>query len=191
MTQTLAMTQSADRAATLARTLSQTLTFNVVRQVAAPIIGSSRRCANQTQFQYNQPLISVAAEPPDLFGHSGNSDSDSKSSLPCPLFGDTQNYTGQMDLKRTMTGDTYTYVKKTSTEVVKYSFNLGTYKAIELRNFLLGHSQELITMHNWKGETWYVFLTNNPFEFVHAARWRPRRRGGLTSRLNSEGSIRR
>ena len=168
--QTLELTQSGDRNIVVSRSVSQTLTFNQPRQATAPIIGSMGG-GNQTQFQYNQPLINVVLRPRKCLVILGVP---TKSIvLPCPIFGDSQAYTGELNLKKTMTGDTFTYVKKTATEKLKYTFNLGTYKAIELREFLVGHSHELITLHNWKGETWYVFLTNNPFEFSHAARWQP------------------
>jgi len=166
VTQTLNLTQSVGRQATYNLSVAQTLVFNVPRQVSAPILGSNG------QFQYNQPLVDVVLIPTKCMVILGTP---AKSIiLPCPLFGDTQNYTGELNLKKTMTGDTFTYVKKTTTQKLKYSFNLGTYKAIELRKFLEEHSSELITLRNWKGETWFVYLTNNPFEFVHAARWQPK-----------------
>jgi hypothetical protein len=170
VSQTLVMSQSGTRNAVLLRPISQTLAFNVPRQVNAPLIGTIGG-GNVTNFAYNMPIAVGNLVPRRcivVLGVPAQS-----VVLPCPLFGDTESYTGEMNLKRTMTGDTYTYVKKTGTEKLKYSWNLGTYKAIELRDFLIAHCQELITLQNFKGEIWYVFLTNNPFEFSHAARWQP------------------
>ncbi len=70
-----------------------------------------------------------------------------------------------------MTGKTYTYVRKCTLERLKYSFQIGTYKAYELENFLINNSHKIITLINWKGETWAVNIMNNPIELNIAARW--------------------
>jgi hypothetical protein len=91
--------------------------------------------------------------------------------LPCARLGDSQAYTGTMTLKRTMTGDTYTYVKRSQTSKLKYLFWLGRQKGLEFRDFIISYNSQLITLLNWKGETWYGFFSSNPFELVTAERW--------------------
>ena len=91
--------------------------------------------------------------------------------LPCPQFGDSEAYQGQVNLKRTMTGDTYTYVRKGRVEKLQYTFHVGTHKAYEMQKYLLSHAARLHTVYNWKGEVWKVYITNNPVEFSAAERW--------------------
>jgi hypothetical protein len=94
--------------------------------------------------------------------------------LPCPIFGNFQAFQGELALKRTMTGVTYTYVKQTKLEKLEYPFQLWTNKYLELRTFLRNYGHEIIRLNNWKGELWYVHLVNNPAEFTAAARIQPR-----------------
>lgn len=91
--------------------------------------------------------------------------------LPCPQFGDSEAYQGQVNVKRTMTGDTFTYVRKGRVEKLQYTFHVGTHKAYEMQKYLLSHAAKLHTVYNWKGEVWKVYITNNPVEFVAAERW--------------------
>ena len=91
--------------------------------------------------------------------------------LPCPQFGDSEAYQGQVNLKRTMTGDTFTYVRKGRVEKLQYTFHVGTHKAYEMQRYLLSHAAKLHTVYNWKGEVWKVYITNNPVEFSAAERW--------------------
>jgi hypothetical protein len=169
--QTFAMTQQVARAVTYNLDVEQTLVFNPVRQRTTTIIGSIGG-GNQTTVSYNEQVASAVLVPINCLVVIGTPAQNVV--LPCPLFGDTQNYSGEMNLKRTMTGDVFTYVKKTSTEKLKYTFEIGTYKALELRDFLVNHSHEVLSLLNWKGETWIVFIVNNPFEFTKNSRWQPK-----------------
>lgn len=93
--------------------------------------------------------------------------------LPCPQLGDSQSNSSTMTLKRTMTGGTLTYMKKTGLQKLKYSFWLGRQKSLELKDFLINYAERIITLYNFKGETWYAALTNSPFEFVAKERYQP------------------
>jgi len=82
--------------------------------------------------------------------------------LPCPLFGDSENYTGEISPKKTINGQTYVYIKKTTTDTLQYTFTIDTQKRFELLKFVEDFNTELMTVYNHKSEIWKVFLTNNP-----------------------------
>ncbi len=168
VTQTLTINQSADRNMVINRTVEQTLVFypDLIKKV--PIIGSING-GGVTQFEYNASPATAYLVPAECLVIL--SVATQVVVLPCPQFGDSQAYMGSIDLKRTMTGDTFTYVRKSRLEKLQYSFHVGSRKAYEMKQFLLNHSHELMTMMNWKGETWLVMITNNPVEFVNTGRW--------------------
>lgn len=91
--------------------------------------------------------------------------------LPCPVFGDGENNNGQVLIKRTVTGDRYSYVKKSDTRRLQYSFSVGTAKRYELLDFLYNYSDQLMTINNHKGEVWRVYLTNNPLTATSVGRY--------------------
>lgn len=90
--------------------------------------------------------------------------------LPRPLIGDSEGGLGKIDLKRTETGETYTYVRRSVAKTLKYKFAITRLKAYEMRNFIQYALPIKITMLNWKGELWYGNITNNPFEFTAQSR---------------------
>ena len=93
--------------------------------------------------------------------------------LPLPIFGDTQKRKDQFNLKRSMNGTIYTYVKTNDRQDLSYTFRLDRIKGLELRNFLMIHHSDIIELFNWKGETWIGRLTNNPIDLIAASRFDP------------------
>ena len=93
--------------------------------------------------------------------------------LPCPQLGDTENYLGTLNLKRTMTGETITYIKKSRLHSLNYTFWLGRLKTIEAEDFVFNYAHLPHRLHNWKGEEWLVHLTNTPFQFTGKERYQP------------------
>jgi hypothetical protein len=91
--------------------------------------------------------------------------------LPNPEFGDGEGNTGLFTVRHAMNGKTYTYVKNNNTRKLNFTFYLGRRKALELKAFLQEHHSSLIELENWKGEIWKVFVTNNPFEFTSKSRY--------------------
>lgn len=171
VSQTLAMTQEAARRTVINRSVNQTLVMGQNRLVRSPML-STISTSNPSGFDYYQPVAQAILVPIRCLVVLGVPSQ--TVILPCPQFADSQSRSDTLNLKRTMTGDTYTYVRKTELQKLKYQFQIGTYKAIELQRFLVDHCHELITLINHKGETWYVNLANNPFEFVAAERWQPK-----------------
>lgn len=171
VSQTLAMTQQANRATVLSRMVTDTLTMGQNRLVRAPLTGSINT-SNITPFEYYRPVAQAILVPVRCLVILGVPTQ--TVILPCPQFGDTQALQSTLNLKRTMVGHTYTYVRKTELQKLKYTFHLGTLKAIELQSFLENHCHEIITLVNHKGETWYVNIVNNPFDFTVSERWQPK-----------------
>lgn len=157
VTQTLALTNSVVRNQVANLSVTQTLVLN------PPNIKKL-----QGQFEFELPPAYFVLQPVKclvILGVPALS-----IVLPCPQFDDSVSFQGTIDLKRSMSGVTYTYVKQTNTSKIKYDFLLWTNKYLELRHFLLNYSSEVMTLANWKGENWLVTLTNNPVQFTAVAR---------------------
>lgn len=86
--------------------------------------------------------------------------------LPNPEFNDSENLVGAVNIKRTITGGTFSYVKKSSNRKLKYKFLINQRKASELRKFLLDFLGDRITMTNFKGEMWSGYLLSDPAEIT-------------------------
>ncbi len=86
--------------------------------------------------------------------------------LPSPELGDTEELTNELNLKRTETGLTYTYVKRNLDRKLKYEFHMDRAKAYELRSYVDLTAGKKITLENWKGEIWQGYILNNPFELI-------------------------
>lgn len=102
--------------------------------------------------------------------------------LPSPLWGDTENVTSEMSLRRSMNGATKTFVKTNKNRRLTYTFRiLDELKALELIEFCRYYNSDKIRLTNWKGEVWKVNLLTNPFDFVQT------RRSGIDIALELEG----
>lgn len=91
--------------------------------------------------------------------------------LPAPKLNDGQSYSGSVLAKRSMDGETYTYVKKTDLNKLRYTFEIGRPKSLELRSFYLQFNSTVLTLTNWKGEVWRVHVVNNPFDLTMNSRY--------------------
>ena len=93
--------------------------------------------------------------------------------LPNPLLDDSENLISNITLRKSMNNVMYTYVKSSSSRVLRYTFTLNRNKALELQNFFRDHHSNSIRMDNWKGETWKVKVKSNPLDFVKNTRYSP------------------
>lgn len=82
--------------------------------------------------------------------------------LPNPQFADARARTNSLNLQRSMSGEIYTYVKKTTLERISYSFKLSKAKAEEFRQFIKYYQAYPMQFTNHKDEVWRVQLTNDP-----------------------------
>ncbi len=90
--------------------------------------------------------------------------------LPNPEYNDAENLIAAVSIKRTITGMTYSYVKKSTNRKLKYKFLINQRKAYELRRFLLDFLGNRITMTNWEGEMWSGFILSDPSEITSSSR---------------------
>ncbi len=90
--------------------------------------------------------------------------------LPNPELNDGEGLVAAVSIKRTITGMTYSYVKKSANRKLKYKFLINQRKAYELRQFLLDFLGNRITHTNWKGEMWSGFILTDPAEITSNAR---------------------
>jgi len=90
--------------------------------------------------------------------------------LPNPEYSDSEGNVAAVSIKRTITGQTYSYVKKSANRKLKYKFTINQRKAYELRRFLLDFLGDRINMTNWKGEMWTGFLLTDPAEIISTSR---------------------
>jgi len=93
--------------------------------------------------------------------------------LPPPEFDDKENNTSKVAIKRAMDGTTRTYVNRSATRVLSYTFDLTREKGLELEAFLSAYNGDKISLQNWKGELWEVHLLTNPLSFVQNRRSAP------------------
>lgn len=92
--------------------------------------------------------------------------------LPAPEFNDSQGASSKFNIRRSMYGNiAYTYIHSLNTYKLKYDFVIGIPKMFELEYYLLNFNSAVHVLTNWKGEIWYVFITNNPMEFVTKSRY--------------------
>lgn len=89
--------------------------------------------------------------------------------LPNPELNDAESLIAAVAIKRTITGDTYSYVKKSANRKLKYKFIINQRKAYELRRFLLDHLGDRITLNTFKGEIWSGYLLTDPAEITSNA----------------------
>ena len=90
--------------------------------------------------------------------------------IPAPSFGDSENNQSTVDLKRSITGVPYTYVKNPSSKKLVYTIRMAREKAAELEAFVLAYFKYNIRMYNHKGECWRVKFINEAFDFQRTGR---------------------
>jgi hypothetical protein len=94
--------------------------------------------------------------------------------LPNPQFGDGENLTDEVQVKRAMDGTLYTYVKtKNDRRHLQWSFRLSRNKGLELRAFILAYYAKKIRVTDHNERVWVGNFINNPFEFDTPSRAAP------------------
>ncbi len=162
LSHSLALSQSLTRQIIVSRTVSDTLTFDSERQIELPVNGL---------------IVTVPDWEANLVSRKCTvilSSSTQVIVLPCPVFGDSQTPQHQVHLSRTMTGGTYTYVRRSKTQKLSYTFELWTHKFFEMENFFENHVGRFFYLQNHNTEKWIVAFANNPLEFSHDERYQPR-----------------
>lgn len=92
--------------------------------------------------------------------------------LPPAQFGDSIEAIGKMEIKKSMDGTAYSYIQRTQRQKLVYKWRLGHLKMYEFQSFIKKNLNDLITIINWKGETWRVRIMTNPFDFTNQSMWK-------------------
>lgn len=163
--------------------LSELLSFNTVSNISVidtlvltePLIGNlvaTRSLSDSIQFSENAFGI-VLGEKTYVMLQAPYGLIEKTLILPNPLYDDTESLVHSVNLKRSMNGGTYTYVKSSDNRVLKYTFTLPREKGLELEYFCRSYQSVPIKLTNWKGEIWYVHIMTNPLDFVETTRYFP------------------
>jgi len=87
--------------------------------------------------------------------------------LPNPEFSDSEGLTGEVTVKRSVNGATYTYVKsKNDRRRLMLQFRLTRAKSLELKAFIDAYFSSPVTLIDHEQQKWFGNLLSNPFEFT-------------------------
>jgi len=78
--------------------------------------------------------------------------------FPNAELGDTLAPQSQINVLRSASGKTFTYVKKNNRRKLTYNISLTREKAIELREFYKAYNDQPIRLTNWNNEVWVVYF---------------------------------
>jgi hypothetical protein len=109
--------------------------------------------------------------------------------LPNPEFSDGETLSNTVDVKQSMNGTLYTYVKSNPRSKLLYTISMSRMKALELRAFIQAYYRAKVRVTNHKGEVWDVFFTSNPFEFSGEGRSSEPGNANVTITLEFEGIL--
>lgn len=109
--------------------------------------------------------------------------------LPSPREGDSEAHRPSLDIKQSMNGVKYCYVKSNSRSKLQYNLTLSRMKALELEAFIKAYYRAKIRLTNHKGEVWSVNFTVNPFEFSGVSRSSDPGGSSVDVSLEFEGTI--
>jgi len=85
--------------------------------------------------------------------------------LPNPKFNDSENLTNDLNIKRTLGGGVFTYIKSKDRRRLILDLFMSFFKSQELRIFLQAYNSQEIVLKDHIGQKWTGHVVNNPFEF--------------------------
>lgn len=86
--------------------------------------------------------------------------------LPNPSPGDSLANTDTLEIKQSMNGTKYSYVKsRASRKKLLWAFQISQHKALELREFFNAYNAKQIKVTDHMGDVYLGYFTTNPFEF--------------------------
>jgi len=175
VSQTLAVTQSVGLTMILNRSLTSTMVFTEEHPKADGAGGIIQVPNVIVTFGGSKPTTTSGPTPdieccPIPSGSTVYQSATRAIVLPNPEYSDSEGNVAAVSIKRTICGDTYSYVKKSANRKLKYKFVINQRKAYELRRFLLDFLGDRIQMTNWKGEMWTGFLLTDPAEITSTSR---------------------
>lgn len=86
--------------------------------------------------------------------------------LPDPEQSDSEQLTGEVFIKRSVNGQTFTYVKtKNDRRRLIFRLRLTRSKSFELRAFIQSYFSSIVRLTDHEQQRWVGHLLSNPFEF--------------------------
>jgi len=85
--------------------------------------------------------------------------------LPNPKFNDSENLVNNINIKRTLGGKIFTYIKSKSRRRLILDLFISFAKSKELNIFLQAYNSQEIVLRDHTDQKWVGHITNNPFEF--------------------------
>jgi len=108
--------------------------------------------------------------------------------LPLPELGDSIRANVTINLKRSMTGIVRTYVKKSPTNIISYSWILSYPQALALKTWYGDNNHGELEIYNWKGEKWSVKIVSNELTLDNVGKYQGRDYGKTEVSLQFEGT---
>ncbi len=115
------------------------------------------------------PPVEVVKVPKRCFVLLECAETSTAITLPCPQMGDSEKSLHQQVIKRSMNNVLYTYIRRNALEQLNYQFVIGRPLCLNLQSFCQANLDKVLTLSNWKGELWKVYITNNPLEYTGKA----------------------
>lgn len=112
------------------------------------------------------PPVEVVKVPKRCFVLLECAETSTAITLPCPQMGDSEKSLHQQVIKRSMNNKLYTYIRRNALEQLNYQFLIGRPLCLNLQTFCQVNIDRVLTLSNWKGELWKVYITNNPLEYT-------------------------
>lgn len=98
--------------------------------------------------------------------------------LPNAQFSDGEGLTDEVQVKRTLDGTLYTYVKtKNGRRQLTWDFLITRNKCLEVEEFVRAYIAQKIKITDHRDRVWVGYFTDNPIEFTSAGRGKPGRDG--------------
>ncbi len=85
--------------------------------------------------------------------------------LPNPRFNDSENLTNDINIKRTLGGKIFTYIKSKERRRLILDLFISFAKSQELRIFLQAYNNQEVVLRDHIDQKWVGYIVNNPFEF--------------------------
>lgn len=86
--------------------------------------------------------------------------------LPNPEFGDLEGQVNFLEIKRSINGQRYSYVRaKDGRKRLQMQFSLTRMKALELRAFIVAYHSSRVLLTDHLGQKWLGYIITNPNEF--------------------------
>lgn len=90
--------------------------------------------------------------------------------LPSPQQGDLTNNQSEVNIRNSMNGTLYSYVKSTNRVKKTWDFLITRQKSLELEQFIEHYSELELRVIDWNEYVYRFFIINNPIDFTRISK---------------------